>query len=448
MLARAAVLPFLAVAIAATGGAAQRPAEKNYTCQAGCSACLPARLPACVQSARGLPYKECELACAPPPGNFTCQSGKCVKSARGLPLAECSKICEAPGPGGKTIVDIALATPDLSTLVTALKAGGLVDTLSNQGPFTVFAPKNEAFAALPAGVVAKLLKPENKRQLDDVLTFHVVAGAVHAKDLRDGEKLKTLEGKELTVRLAGSTVFINSAKVTTADVSASNGVIHIIDEVLLPAGPAPPPGPPGPPPPPPPGPPGPGPPAPGPGPPVACPSGGYCGGCPAGFSNWDSIHLLLGNGSPGLKQLHTSVDEAVAIFRRYPGIRSDDASDTHMSVQYLCCLNSTQMATVRKVVATHPFPKLRALFGDVICRTASFIATVDSDTQQTLGKWVDTIENAMIAAGVPVHTRRSQQAPFHVTLATFGASYENSSAVAMAEVNSLFAFSSGMFLTE
>jgi uncharacterized surface protein with fasciclin (FAS1) repeats len=249
MLARAAVLPFLAVAIAAaaTGGAAQRPAEKNYTCQAG----------QCVQSARGLPYKECELACAPPPGNFTCQSGKCVKSARGLPLAECSKICEAPGPGGKTIVDIALATPDLSTLVTALKAGGLVDTLSNQGPFTVFAPKNEAFAALPAGVVAKLLKPENKRQLDDVLTFHVVAGAVHAKDLRDGEKLKTLEGKELTVRLAGSTVFINSAKVTTADVSASNGVIHIIDEVLLPAGPAPPPGPPGPPPPPPPGPPGP-----------------------------------------------------------------------------------------------------------------------------------------------------------------------------------------------
>ena len=98
------------------------------------------------------------------------------------------------------------------------------------------------------------------------------------------------------------------------------------------------------------------------------------------------------------------------MFRHYPGIRSDDASDTHMSVQYLCCLNSTQMATVRKVVAALPFPKLRARFGDVICRTASFIATVDADTQQMLGKWVDTIEDAMIRPACRftrgVHSRR------------------------------------------
>ena len=146
-----------------------------------------------------------------------------------------------PTPGGKTIVDLAIATPDLSTLVTALKAGSLVATLSGKGPFTVFAPTNEAFAALPAGVLASLLKRENKKKLDDVLTYHVVAGAVHAKDLKDGEKVKTVEGEELTVRISGGNVYINKAKVTTANVDASNGVVHIIDGVLLPgSGPAPP----------------------------------------------------------------------------------------------------------------------------------------------------------------------------------------------------------------
>merc|ERR1711865_135723 len=135
---------------------------------------------------------------------------------------------------GKSIVDLAVATPDLSTLVTALKAADLVDTLSGKGPFTVFAPTNEAFAALPAGVLANLLKPENKAQLVDILTYHVAPGDVHAKDLYDMEMITTVEGKSVTARVDGSTIFINSAKVTAADNDASNGVVHIIDAILMP----------------------------------------------------------------------------------------------------------------------------------------------------------------------------------------------------------------------
>jgi len=135
---------------------------------------------------------------------------------------------------GKTIVDLAVATPDLSTLVTALQAADLVGTLSGAGPFTVFAPTNEAFAALPAGTLANLLKPENKKELVDLLTYHVASGDVHAKDLMDMDMLQTVEGKDVTVRISHKDIFINSAKVTTADVGASNGVVHIIDEVLMP----------------------------------------------------------------------------------------------------------------------------------------------------------------------------------------------------------------------
>merc|ERR1712195_259483 len=137
----------------------------------------------------------------------------------------------------QTIVDLAVATPDLSTLVAALKAGGLVDTLSGKGPFTVFAPTNEAFAALPAGTLANLLKPENKAQLVDLLTYHVVSGDVHAKDITDMEMIKTVEGKNVTARVTSGGILINSAKGVTADVDASNGVIHIIDAVLMPGNP-------------------------------------------------------------------------------------------------------------------------------------------------------------------------------------------------------------------
>ena len=142
-----------------------------------------------------------------------------------------------------TIVDIALATPTLSTLVTALKAGDLVKTLEGPGPFTVFAPTNAAFAALPKGVLANLLKPANKAGLDDVLTYHVLGDEVHSQKFLDGEMLRTLEQKYVTVRIAGKDILINSAKVTTADVQASNGVIHIIDAVLLPSSAPPSPGP-------------------------------------------------------------------------------------------------------------------------------------------------------------------------------------------------------------
>merc|ERR1719199_1631436 len=106
-------------------------------------------------------------------------------------------LLDATATAAGNIVQLAEATPDLSTLVTAVSAGGLVKTLESPGPFTVFAPTNEAFAALPAGVVSNLLKPENKEKLDDVLTYHVVSGAVHAKDLSDGEVINTVEGGQV-----------------------------------------------------------------------------------------------------------------------------------------------------------------------------------------------------------------------------------------------------------
>jgi uncharacterized surface protein with fasciclin (FAS1) repeats len=143
---------------------------------------------------------------------------------------------DAPKPSTpQTIVDLAAASPDLSTLVTALKAADLVGTLSGKGPFTVFAPTNEAFAALPPGTLTNLLKPENKAQLVDLLTYHVDSGRVLAKDLMDMQMITTVEGKNATVRVSGRTILINSAKVTAADNLASNGVVHIIDAVLMPS---------------------------------------------------------------------------------------------------------------------------------------------------------------------------------------------------------------------
>merc|ERR1719261_1987723 len=112
---------------------------------------------------------------------------------------------------GKTIVDLAVATPDLSTLVTAVKAAGLVNTLSGKGPFTVFAPTNEAFGKLDKDLVAALLKPENKQKLTEVLTYHVVAAEAKSTDLKNGEKIKTVEGKKVKVTLSGSSVKINNA---------------------------------------------------------------------------------------------------------------------------------------------------------------------------------------------------------------------------------------------
>ena len=141
-----------------------------------------------------------------------------------------NKVAEAP----KTIVETAVASPDHTTLVTALKAAGLVETLSGAGPFTVFAPTNAAFAKLPAGTVETLVKPESKAKLTGILTYHVVAGAVKAADLKDGQKVKTLQGEELTVAIKDGKVSINGATVTAADLPNSNGVIHVVDAVLMP----------------------------------------------------------------------------------------------------------------------------------------------------------------------------------------------------------------------
>jgi uncharacterized surface protein with fasciclin (FAS1) repeats len=134
----------------------------------------------------------------------------------------------------KNIVEFASENTDFSTLVAAVVAAGLADTLSSDGPFTVFAPTNEAFAKLPAGTVEELLKPENKEKLAGILTYHVVAGKVMSKDLSDGQKASTVNGQEVTVTIADG-VKVNTATVTTADLEASNGVIHVIDSVIMPS---------------------------------------------------------------------------------------------------------------------------------------------------------------------------------------------------------------------
>ncbi len=137
---------------------------------------------------------------------------------------------KAPG----TIVDVAAANPDFGTLVTAVKAAGLVETLSSTGPFTVFAPTNAAFAKLPAGTVENLLKPENKEKLVAILTYHVVAGKVMAADVVGLDNATTVNGAVVDITVNGATVKVGDATVTATDIKASNGVIHVIDTVLIP----------------------------------------------------------------------------------------------------------------------------------------------------------------------------------------------------------------------
>ncbi|SDD31669.1 fasciclin domain-containing protein [Ruegeria marina] len=137
------------------------------------------------------------------------------------------------GGGAKDIVDTAAGAGSFSTLVAAVQAAGLVDTLKGEGPFTVFAPTDEAFAALPAGTVENLLKPENKDQLVAVLTYHVVPGKVMSTDLSDDMTATTVQGGAVTIDLDNG-VMVNDATVSTADIEASNGVIHVIDKVILP----------------------------------------------------------------------------------------------------------------------------------------------------------------------------------------------------------------------
>lgn len=163
------------------------------------------------------------------------ESGKMMKSS-----GDTVMVGGAPMYPSKNIVENAVKSKDHTTLVAAVKAAGLVKTLEGKGPFTVFAPTNMAFDKLPAGTVDTLVKPENKKQLTKILTYHVVPGKLEAADLTDGKKLKTVEGETLTVKRMGDQVMLIDAKggsstVTIPNVNQSNGVIHVIDTVLLPS---------------------------------------------------------------------------------------------------------------------------------------------------------------------------------------------------------------------
>jgi uncharacterized surface protein with fasciclin (FAS1) repeats len=131
------------------------------------------------------------------------------------------------------IVDTAVAGK-FNTLVAAVKAAGLVETLKGPGPFTVFAPTDAAFAKLPEGTVENLLKPENKERLQSILKYHVVPGKVMARDVVKLDSAKTVQGQSVTIKTDNGTVMIDDAKVTKADIAASNGVIHVVDSVILP----------------------------------------------------------------------------------------------------------------------------------------------------------------------------------------------------------------------
>ncbi|WP_070963976.1 fasciclin domain-containing protein [Vibrio sonorensis] len=132
------------------------------------------------------------------------------------------------------IVDIAASNGSFNTLVAAVKAAGLVDTLKGEGPFTVFAPTDEAFAKLPEGTVEMLLQPENKDKLVAILTYHVVAGKVMAADVVKLDSATTVQGQDVDIKVMGDTVMVNQANVVATDVVGKNGVVHVIDQVILP----------------------------------------------------------------------------------------------------------------------------------------------------------------------------------------------------------------------
>lgn len=134
----------------------------------------------------------------------------------------------------KTIVETAASAGSFNTLVAAVKAADLVDTLNGTGPFTVFAPTDEAFAKLPAGTLDDLLKPENKAKLQSILTYHVVPGKVMAKDVVGIDSAKTVNGESLSITQKGGAVMVGDAKVIQTDILCSNGVIHVIDTVVIP----------------------------------------------------------------------------------------------------------------------------------------------------------------------------------------------------------------------
>ncbi len=154
-----------------------------------------------------------------------------------LPLALATVAATAGGhrSASQDIVNVAASSGQFNTLVAAVKAAGLVETLKSSGPFTVFAPTDAAFAKLPAGTVENLLKPENKQQLVAVLTYHVLPGKVTSGDISGkAAAVKTVQGQAVKVDATNGSVMVDAAKVTSADIAASNGVIHVIDTVILP----------------------------------------------------------------------------------------------------------------------------------------------------------------------------------------------------------------------
>jgi len=134
----------------------------------------------------------------------------------------------------KSIVETAIAAGSFETLVAAVKAAGLVDVLQGEGPFTVFAPTDEAFAKLPEGTIAELLKPENKEKLQAILTYHVIAGEVNSSQVVGMQKAKTVQGQDVAINVNDGTVMIDNARVTAVDIEANNGIIHVIDSVIIP----------------------------------------------------------------------------------------------------------------------------------------------------------------------------------------------------------------------
>jgi len=154
--------------------------------------------------------------------------------ALAAPAGDSAKSHGAPAQARADIVDTAVRAGQFKTLAAALQAAGLVDTLKGAGPFTVFAPTDAAFAALPAGTVENLLKPENHDKLVAILTYHVVPGRVTASQVAGMKAAKTVEGADLAIRASGGAVTVDGARVVSADVAASNGVIHVIDKVLIP----------------------------------------------------------------------------------------------------------------------------------------------------------------------------------------------------------------------
>jgi uncharacterized surface protein with fasciclin (FAS1) repeats len=150
-----------------------------------------------------------------------------------LLLASASHAGTGSSKATQDIVGVAASAGTFNTLVAAVKAAGLVETLQGPGPFTVFAPTDEAFARLPAGTVDSLLKPENKQKLADILTYHVISGKVTAADVKTMQA-KTVNGQSLAIKAGASGVTVNGANVTGTDIAATNGVIHVIDSVVLP----------------------------------------------------------------------------------------------------------------------------------------------------------------------------------------------------------------------